>query len=268
MVRNAINWAILAIVLTVVGWQVYTRYVETRPCAEPVRYSLGAVDPRFEVPNTTVLRNAEHAAQIWNKAAGREVVVYDPEAELTINFIYDEREATAKLGIKISETQAAQETQRVALSTRQDQFEALQETYNEKVATINARGGATPQEARELERERDSLTSLGNAVNAEVRAYNARVAELNALIREYNQAAGRTFEEGQYVRDAQGERINIFVFIGEAQLTRVLAHEFGHAIGLDHNDNPDAIMYAMNESGNLKPAPEDLAALKEFCGLK
>jgi Matrixin len=268
MVRDAINWTILAIVLTVAGWQVYTRYVETRPCAEPVRYSLGAVDPRFEVSRTTLLKDAQNAAQIWNKAAGKEVVVYDPEGPLTLNLVYDEREATAKLGIRITEAQAAQELQRVALATRQDEYESLQDSYNKKVSTINARGGATPQEARELDRERQALTSLGNAINTEVKAYNARVTELNTLVKQYNQAAGRVFEEGQYVRDSKGERINVFAFIGETQLTRVLTHEFGHAIGLGHNDNPNAIMYAMNESGNLKPAAEDLADLRRLCGLK
>ncbi len=267
MVRNAISWAILAFVVTIAGWQIYTRYVETRPCAEPILYSLGVVDPRFEVTEATLIKNAANAAQIWDKAAGKTLFIYDPEAALKINLIYDEREATAKLGIKITETQAAQESLRVALSARQDAFESLQDSYNEKVAAINARGGATPKEARWLDAERERIASLGNVINTEVRAYNARVAELNALIKEYNQAAGRTFEEGQYVRDASGERMNIFAFIGETQLTRVLAHELGHAVGLDHNDNPDAIMYAMNEGGNVKPAPEDLADLKELCGL-
>ncbi len=268
MVRNAINWAILTIVLTIAGWQIYTKYLETRPCAEPIRYALGAVDPRFEVRETTLLKTADDAAQIWNKAAEKNLFVYDPEAALKINLIYDEREATAKLGIKITETQSAQEAQRIALAARQDQYEAFQDSYNDKVSTINARGGATPKEARELETERDSLTSLGETINAEVRAHNRRVAELNALIQEYNRVAGRTFEEGQYVRDSAGERINIFVYVSQGQLTRVLAHEFGHAVGLDHNDNPNAIMYAMNESGNLKPAAEDLAALAALCGPK
>ncbi|MGO9139739.1 MAG: matrixin family metalloprotease, partial [Syntrophales bacterium] len=44
-----------------------------------------------------------------------------------------------------------------------------------------------------------------------------------------------------------------------------LAHEFGHALGLKHNDNPQAIMYRLMQSDSLNLAPDDIAALKERC---
>ncbi|MDO8571218.1 MAG: matrixin family metalloprotease, partial [bacterium] len=102
--------------------------------------------------------------------------------------------------------------------------------------------------------------------NRQVDSFNESVAALNAKVAEFNKTAGRTFREGEYVRDSSGERINVFEFVGTTQLKRVLAHEFGHAIGLDHNDDSKSIMFAKNESGNLVASASDLSALRALCG--
>jgi predicted Zn-dependent protease len=65
-----------------------------------------------------------------------------------------------------------------------------------------------------------------------------------------------------------GEEINIYEFDSRTALLRVLAHEFGHALGLDHNDNEQSIMHYLNSSTNLKPTKEDLAALREVCATR
>ncbi|MFA7302285.1 MAG: matrixin family metalloprotease [Candidatus Paceibacterota bacterium] len=266
MIRNVINWLVLAVVLVVAGATVYERYEATRPCAAPVHYAIGAVDPRFEISKDAVLASTKEAIAIWNTAAGRTVLAYDPAAALKINLVYDERAATSKLGAEIAAKQAAADSERATLNAQQEQYTIVQTDYNAKVAAIHARGGATRKEAAQLELERKALDALGPALEAQVRSYNARLATLNAAVEEYNKAAGRTFEEGQFVRDAQGERINVFQFSSATQLKRVLAHEFGHALSLPHNDDSDAIMYAKNESGNLAPTAADLEGLKEVCG--
>lgn len=266
MKSNAIRWLLFSIVVAVSGGGLYYTYQNTRPCAHPILYSIGAVDTRFDISNSALIAQAKVSAAIWNKAAGKTVLTYDPKGDLKIHLIYDEREANAKFGSRIAVQQDKADTERAALDALQAQYVARQAAYNDAVNAINARGGATREEAATLNAERDALNVLADSINTEVAAFNASVNALNVLVAEFNQTAGYTFEEGQYVRDATGERINIFEFIGNTQLKRVLAHEFGHAIGLGHDADPKSIMFAKNESGNLVPTASDLAALRTVCG--
>lgn len=266
MRRDTVYWSILFIVLAIAGGGIYYQYERTRPCAEPIPYTIGNVDPRFETSIEALRKEAQTATGIWNQAAGKILFVYDADADLEINLVYDEREENAKLGVAIAREEAAVDAARVALEAKRQEFLDAQNAYNQRVKRINARGGATPKEAAELDAERAALQVFADAINTATKAFNQNVAALNAKIREYNQLAGKPFEQGQYVRDKNGERINIFAFVEATQLRRVLAHEFGHALGLGHNSDPDAIMYEKNESGNLTPTEADLSDLKALCG--
>ena len=266
MKGDMIRFSILGIVLAAAGGGLYYQYQNSRPCTHPISYAIGAVDARFGVTKSALISDAEAAASIWNKAAGKTLLTYDSNAKLKISFVYDEREANAKLGAKILQQQTDLDSARAALDVAQSRFATEQAAYNQTVKTINARGGATPSEAKTLMKQQESLKQLADSINSRVASFNTSVATLNAVTSEYNQNTGHTFEQGKYVRDSTGERISIFEFIGMAQLQRVLAHEFGHAIGLDHNSDPKSIMFAKNESGNLVPTQSDLSALKAVCG--
>lgn len=264
---EGIRWSVLGIVVAIAGSGLYLRYQDTRPCVHPIPYSIGPIDARFEITREAVARDAESAANIWNKAAGKTVFLYDPGAKLAISLVYDEREANAKLGSEIALRQADADAARTALESAQTDLATRQAAYSQTVASINARGGASRSEAAALDSERMSLNQLADSINRDIEDFNASIAALNAQVSEFNQLAGHTFKEGEYARDSTGERITIFEFVGNKQLERVLAHEFGHAIGLDHNnDDPKSIMYAKNESGNLAPTSADLAALTAVCG--
>lgn len=234
MSGDAVRYAILAVVVAVASGGLYYQYEHTRPCAYPIHYALGAVDSRFDIGSDALIADAKTSAEVWSTAEGKTLFVYDPSAALKINLVYDEREATAKTGTSITDQQAVLDIERVAIDARKVQCQA----------------------------DRSTCGSLAS----DIASYNARIAALNAQVAAYNQSAGHTFEEGQYLRDKSGERINIFEFTSQNQLERVLAHEFGHALGLDHNDDPKSIMYAENEAGGLSPSAADLSALRTLCG--
>ena len=117
----------------------------------------------------------------------------------------------------------------------------------------------------------DSLNSLVDTVNSTGAILNKLVATLNLHTATYNTvgaSTGKEFNEGEYLSNVGGTSINIYQFNDTNQLVRVLAHELGHTLGIDHLSNPKAIMYYLNEGGNEKLTADDLVALKKMCNVK
>ncbi|MBI4779531.1 matrixin family metalloprotease [Candidatus Falkowbacteria bacterium] len=274
-----------------------------QPCDKPIKYSLGEFDKRFGLSQEDFLKAVDQAAQIWQEPLNKKLFSYAAGEALKINLIYDSRqEATdklKKLGFSIHNDQATYDSLKAEYNAfdkiykaRKNEldnivkyYEEQKANYDEEVKAANKRGGANSNEYAILEQERKDLNNLAESIKQKQTAINKTVEDINAvasvinrLIRELNLSvsdyntvgagASGEFQEGQYVRDASGERINIYQFDNHEALIRVLAHELGHALGLEHIDNPQAIMYRLNESGNDKITADDIAALKQVCKIK
>jgi hypothetical protein len=125
------------------------------------------------------------------------------------------------------------------------------------------------------EKKREYLLHPGEdkrvKLNGLAHEVNAVGAEINHIAETYNQGvatyrerfgASRQFVEGEY----DGREINVYQFYDTSDLTLVLAHEMGHALGIRHVQNPRSIMYMLmgqQDLRHLQLSREDLAALEE-----
>lgn len=277
---------------------IYFGFIKVNPCSSPVGYKIGRVDPGFKLSETKLLASVQQAGNIWSKSVGKNLFEYDPNGKLTLNLIYDDRQKTTQMNTLLKADVA--KTSNLADSVRQEyeglmqelandkqvysdelsNYQAKQNAYSNQVTYWNNNGGAPQDEYNKLQAEKQSLLSeqqiletkrvaLNNAadnINAFIQKYNLLVQSANANIDTINQTAGQEFQEGSY--DPNTNTINIYEYSTQDKLERVLAHELGHALGLNHNNNPDSIMYALNQSNTLVLSKDDISSLKTLCKMQ
>lgn len=267
-------------------------------CPVPLTYHVGEIAPEFNLSKEQVEAYLRDAEVVWEQAAGRELFQSTEAGSLAVNFLFDERQALAE----------SQLSQKSALDGERDKTEELLDTideerkkyeaedkeyqekmaayerkltaYNEKVNRYNDQGGAPSEVYAELEREKATLNRESSGLNATADKLNELARTINELndkssqfIDEYNKQVlvyneefgfSREFTQGDY----QDDVINIYKFSTENELRTVLAHEFGHALGVDHVEGRSSVMYYLLENTSSFPtlSPEDTAAFATTCG--
>jgi hypothetical protein len=262
--------------------------------AYPKGYALGAFDERFGVSRERFLEIIAEAKRVWENAAGRDLFHFQQNSVMKVNLVFDWREEAllkakeqrARLdenGSSFDMLRSEYERKSSAMERKRTEYEEAAQTYNIHLDEYNARvkrwndgenhtdGGAQALQSKrkELDEELDRLEPIRTSLASETDALNALGERLTTLARKFNMEVElfngtyvnqREFEKGAF----DGRNIDIYEFDKEEDLRIALVHEFGHALGLEHVDNPRSIMYrklAAQDMNDIHLTSEDLIQL-------
>lgn len=240
----------------------------------PIKYSVGQVDNRFGVSKKEVINLSKDAARRWNDALGKKVLVYDANASLTIDFIYDKRQAnldklkTEIANLNLARTNASNTKQQ--LEREIGLYEIDLKQFNRDVDFWNTFGRfkwdakkryqILQDRELELEDRRSDLMREVQLLDESIQTHNSDLANLQNELKEKE---SKVEKAGVYKQ--QENKIEVYMFVNKRHLRLLLMHEFGHAIGAKHTKNPISIMYDRIGKQNLedpRPQKEDIDAVK------
>jgi hypothetical protein len=296
---NSIKNAFLILVILASGAASFY-IVNRKPCDSVLTYRMGTLDAGFGIDTTYFLEAVREAEAIWEKSAGKEMFRYEQDGEMPISLIYDERQSATDQGhsleseigsakrsassvkAELDSVKSAYDKALSAYEASVAQFKTRQKALSDQIDYWNERGGAPSAEYRKLTQEQEALGRMADSIEGDrlavnavakradglVDAYNTIVRDINSDVDEINRLSDEEFEQGEYSSDTDGQRIDIYQFDGRERLIRVLAHEFGHSLGIAHNEDPSSIMYYVNEGKGLSLSSADIADLNVACGIR
>ena len=251
----------------------------THPLDTRLRYRIAAVDPRFKLSVEQVEAISQQATQVWKDGTGKDYFVYDPNAQLTIHLIYDERQYESEqrrehlsrletnqqqwLNKKKQLDQIEQEVlqNKQILDQKQLQLDQQIQYYNQerqiaqrsRSSSANAeyfqqRQQHLQQNVEQLQQEIGQYNQKISQLNQQIDELNALDQQLNASVKQYKQRfQPHLFHKGLF----NGKQILIYEFESEDDLRLTLAHELGHALGLQHTDDPHALMHPVMKDQDI-----------------
>jgi len=282
---------------------------KSQPCDEPFLLAVGDIDSRFALSDDDIKNAIHSAAGLWNSGSERELLTYrengqeQEEADIIINFVYDERQERTDRELRFRERirseqsridrlREANESERQRFDQRSGEYLKLAEQTTTELNNLNAwvsekneEGGLTEwehdqfqQRKAEIEElqakvltERENLDRKAQTINRDTDLLNEKFARNNQLIDQYNDefAGDMRFTKATYQRLPGHGIITVNQFMNRSELLLILAHEMGHALGIDHLSNPESVMFSQMGEQQLFPevqlSENDVRAVQKIC---
>lgn len=243
------------------------------PCSSPITYKVDTVDPKFNLSRDKFIADVQDAAKVWNGQAGKNLFSFDANGKVSVNLIFDERQTQSNqintLDNQLNSQKGKLDAQIADYKSQVADFKNRLAAHNATVQSWNQQGGAPPDEYDKLEKERadlqaqaDQLNSLAKKLNLNSENYSLGVGKLNNAINTFNVELVNKPEEGIFMGDQN--RIEIYFDNNQPELVHTLAHELGHAIGIEHNTDQKSIMFAYT-SKTVKITDADIDGLNAVC---
>jgi hypothetical protein len=269
------------------------------PCGNIVTYRIGQIDERFGISRSEFSRLVKKAADMWAVPFSEALFEETSNGRILIEMVYDHRQdATGKLAqidrnvredsktyhqLKSShdKLQKEHDLKKARWDRDSAEYRARLQRFREVNMASLQRGRVSEETSRLLQGERNALNAMYNDLQErrkELKEIAARTDELVSMMdgiagRHQNTAAdyrkererlGDGFGKGVYQR--WGKSITIYQYRDKDNLVQVIAHEFGHTLGIRHLNDRRALMYPWDTGKQIdKLAPADIAALKARC---
>lgn len=204
-------------------------HANVTPPAKHISYRVAKVDPRLGMSQEQVMQIIQQATDIWEQSTGQDYFSYDPKARLEISLVYD---ATAE--------NRAEQRQQIINQFNEKQQSVLDEQL--KVQQLQYELNQAPNESEDQMKIMDEL-------NQQTIHFDQMKKSFNQSLKQFQQTAqADLFKRGVYT----GKKIIVYEFSSVDDLRSTLAHELGHALGLKHSDQPQALMYSVRKNQDKK----------------
>lgn len=262
-------------------------------CSTPLTYRTGRLDPEFGLTHYEFQQSLLKAEKMWEHSVGRDLFKLTDRGSIIINLIYTDaqarvdltRENNKKVSYLNSEIMTLNEQNR-SYEKNVDEYHRLLDDYNGRLedfnedvrqwnsgnktsrqflATLKIREGKLDRFREDLGSMRGKLDRQRSVIMTSKNYLDKRRGEIGSEMKHSLFGDKNLFEKaGEFRSTGSSRMINIFTVHDERQLITVLAHELGHALGLNHTSVPASIMYEAQTENNYHLSSVTAVDVNEF----